>query len=326
MVISRTPLRISFVGGGSDLPSFCNKNMGAVVSTSIDKYMYVSLNVEFDHRMRISYSKTELCAHVDEIEHELVRESMKLLGVANGFEVTSVSDIPAEGTGLGSSSAYTVGLLNCFHKYMGDSYGKKTLAEEASVVEIEKCVKKIGRQDQYAVSYGGLNYIEFHADGEVRVFPIKMNKKTLSALNSRLLVFFTGVTRRANDILVKQSGSIEKDGKKRLIMIEMVDLAKKLYKDLSLGNIDTFGQYLHENWERKKRMYGGISSPVINKTYDDAINAGATGGKILGAGGGGFLLLYVPLKHQKKVISTLSKLRFFPVSFEAAGSKIIYQG
>jgi len=324
MIISRTPLRISFVGGGSDLYAFFRHEPGAVVSTAINKYIYITVNKKFDQQIRASYSVTEIVDSVDELKHELIRESMHLIGHDGGIEITSISDIPSHGTGLGSSSTYTVGLLNALYAYKGQHVGAERLAREACCVEIERCGKPIGKQDQYVAAYGGLQYIQFNPDGSVFVDPIICSRDTKETLQQRLLLLYTGLTRSAEDILVEQSRNAENDESVRQNLRTMVTLARNLRDALVANDLDSFGEILHQGWLKKRAMASGISNPEIDDWYERARKHGAMGGKISGAGGGGFLLLYAPAERHAEIVEALPELRPVPFRFEAQGSKIIY--
>lgn len=324
MIISKTPLRISFVGGGSDIDAFYKREKGAVVSTTIDKYIYITVNKKFDDKIRVSYSITEIVDNVNQLKHNLIRESLNLLNINSGIEITSISDIPAKGTGLGSSSSYTIGLLNALHAYKAEYASAERLAQEACKIEIEILKKPIGKQDQYAVAYGGLNYIQFNPDGSVFVEPIIYKKETKEELEKSLLLFYTGITRFSNKILTEQKRNMETQEEKNEILKQMTKLAQEMKAALSNNDLSQFGELLHKNWMLKKKMAHSISSPQIDHWYNMARSNGATGGKILGAGGGGFLLFYAhPLNH-KKIIKSLSVLRLTPVELEPQGSKIIY--
>jgi D-glycero-alpha-D-manno-heptose-7-phosphate kinase len=326
MIISRTPLRMSFVGGGSDLSSFYEHEIGAVVSTTIDKYMYVTVNKKFDNQIRASYSITEFADKPEEIKHQLIRESLLFLKLTGGIEITSISDIPSKGTGLGSSSTYTVGLLNALHAYKGEFASADRLGREACHIEIEACKSPIGKQDQYAAAFGGLNFIQFNSDGSVFVDPIICLKETKDRLEDNLLMLYTGLTRSTNNILKNQNESTKKSSKKRNILSQMVGLAKDLKKTLEGNNLDDFGKILDANWELKKQMNEEISNEQIDKWYLQAKKAGAIGGKILGAGGGGFLLLYAPKERHEDIKFALPGLKVTNFKFEPEGSKIIYFG
>jgi len=324
MIITRTPLRISFVGGGSDLPAFYEQTPGAVVSTAIDKYIYITVNPKFDHKIRASYSITQIVDTVEELQHELIRESLQLLGIQKGIEIPSISDIPSQGTGLGSSSTYTVGLLNALYAYVGTAAGEERLAKEACCIEIERCGHRIGKQDQYIAAYGGLKYIRFNPDGSVFTDPIIMSPQAKKRMQDNLLLMYTGVTRKANDILTQQSKNILSDTEKRASLQKMVDLAHQLKEALNNNEIDALGELLHANWMEKRQQANGISNGYIDTWYQRARAAGAIGGKLLGAGGGGFLLFYAHQERHPDIIHALPGLRRVPLRFSPQGSKIIF--
>lgn len=324
MIISRTPLRMSFVGGGSDLPSFYRKFGGAVVSTAINKFVYITLNEKFDHRVRVSYSRTEEADSVAEIQHPLVRESMTLLDVQGGIEITSVADIPSKGSGLGSSSAFTVGLLNALHAYSGRYASAEQLAKEACAIEIERCGEPIGKQDQYAAAFGGFNFIEFNRDDSVSVEPILCKRETLVQLQENIIVFYTGISRSASAILKNQQDTVAESESKQEMLQRMTQLARDLKKELQKNNLGNFGEILRENWALKSQMTSEISNDQIDDWYAKGIAAGAEGGKLLGAGAGGFLMFYAPKEKHQAVQSALKALRQIPMRFEPQGSRIIF--
>lgn len=324
MIISRTPLRISFVGGGSDLRSYYHHRPGAVVSTSIDKYIYITVNKKFDNKIRASYSKTENVDTASQIEHPLIRECMKKVGIRGGIEVTSMADIPSEGSGLGSSSSYTVGLLNALYAYLGKHVSAAQLGKEAAEIEIEILKEPIGKQDHYIAAYGGLQYIQFNPDESVFVDPIICLTETKKEFEKRLLLFYTGITRSASAILSVQNKNMVNEKKKRETMEKMVDLTRDMQDALRENKLKIIGKLLHKNWLLKKSMASGISNKEIDDWYNKAMKSGAIGGKILGAGGGGFLLFYVEPEKQAKVISALKDLRHIPFALEPQGSKIIF--
>lgn len=324
MIISRTPLRISFVGGGSDIQSYYKYKGGAVVSTAINKYIYITVNKKFDNRIRVSYSKTENVNQADQIQHPLIRECLKLVGIERGIEVTSMSDIPSEGTGLGSSSSYTVGLLNALYAYKGKYIPAEKLAQDACRIEIEILGDPIGKQDQYIAAYGGLQFIQFFSDGNVDVSPVICSPEIKKRLESQLLLLYTGLTRSSNKILGKQSKNMKKNVQKRDVMERMVNLAYKMQKMLNNNSLKDFGELLDENWLLKRKMAEGVSSEAIDKWYSTAKKNGAEGGKILGAGGGGFLLLYTKKKNRAKILHSLKDLELHDFRFEPQGSKIIF--
>jgi D-glycero-alpha-D-manno-heptose-7-phosphate kinase len=324
MIISRTPLRISFAGGGSDLPVFYREEIGAVVSTTINKYIYITVNPKFDQMIRASYSRTEIVDTVQELQHELIRESLELLNIQGGIEITSISDIPSRGTGLGSSSSYTVGLLNALYAYVGHHAGGERLAREACIIEMDRCDRVMGKQDQYIAAYGGLQFIQFNPDESVYVDPIICKPETRQTLNSRLLMLYTGLTRKSSSILTEQSQNLSSDRHKRSQLRSMVNLAKDLGAALQRNDLDSFGEILHEGWVAKRQLAASISNPQIDEWYQRARAAGAVGRKLLGAGGGGFLLVYAEEEKQEAILRALPELVNVPFNLEAQGSKIIY--
>ena len=324
MIISRTPLRISFAGGGSDLPAFYEHEPGAVVSTTINKYIYITVNPKFDRRIRASYSRTEIVDRVDDLAHDLIREALKTTGIDGAIEITSISDIPSRGTGLGSSSAYTVGLLNALHGHRNHLAGAERLAHEACAIEIERCGKPIGKQDPYIAAYGGLKYITFNTDGSVCVVPILCAPETRRVLHERLLLLYTGITRSADDILRRQTQALRTEPAVRTHVRAMQELAGQMRDALSRDDLDAFAEALHANWVAKRLLADGISTSAIDGWYDAARRCGAIGGKILGAGGGGFLLLYAPHERHADICRALPELRAVPFDFEPFGSRLIY--
>lgn len=324
MIISRTPLRVSFAGGGSDMPVYYRRFGGAVVSTAINQFVYVTVNKKFDHKIRVSYSRTEEARSVERIKHPLVREAMKLLNIHGGIEITSIADIPAKGTGLGSSSSFTVGLLHVLHAYAERYASAEQLARESCIIELERCGEPIGKQDQYAAAFGGLNFIQFNSDDSVSVEPIICNRKILEQLQQYMLVFYTGVTRSASNILKHQQTALVSEKGKQSTMQQMVGLAHQLRRDLQENRLDSFGEIIHEGWRLKKSLAGGISSGLIDECYSKARKAGAIGGKLLGAGAGGFLLFYAPPERHEAISRSLGDLRRVDFQFEAQGSRIIF--
>lgn len=324
MIITRTPLRISFAGGGSDLSAFYEQERGAVVSTAIDKYIYITVNPKFDHKIRASYSITEIVDTAGEVQHELIREALRLLNIRQGIEITSISDIPSQGTGLGSSSSYTVGLLNALYAYKGHMAGAERLAREACYIEIERCSQPIGKQDQYIAAYGGLQYIRFNPDGSIFTDPVICSANTRKKLQSRLLLLYTGLTRRADDILTEQTRETRTNEEKQISLRRMVSLADQLCEALSRDDIDAFGEVLHMGWLEKRKLATNITNSQIDKWYERARAAGAIGGKLLGAGGGGFLLIYADPAHHTDICHALPELRPIPFNFCPQGSKVIY--
>lgn len=323
MVISRTPLRVSFVGGGTDLPGFADAHGGAVVSTAIDKYVHVIVTERFEPSVRVSYSKTEIVDNLDELEHELVREAMRVAGVRRKVEVVTIADVPSHGTGLGSSSAVTVGALNALFAHQGILKSAAELAEDACRIELDVLGKPIGRQDQYASAYGGLQLLRFTAGGAVEATPVVLPDADRRELERSLLMFWTGGERAAGGILDGVSAGLE-DGAKIAALTRMRELALELYEQLgSGGGAAAVGERLHENWELKRTLGEGISTPEIEAWHAQALAAGATGGKLLGAGGAGFLLFFVPRERQADVRAALAALRELPFRFEPRGSRIV---
>jgi len=324
VIITRTPFRISFVGGGTDLPEFYRVEPGAVVSTAINKYMYVVVSRRFTDAIRVSYySRTEIVESTDEIQHPIVRETLKLLGITKGIEIASIADVHA-GSGLGSSSSFTVGLLNALYAYKGILKSAEELAREACHLEIDILGEPIGKQDQYAAAYGGFHYFQFNPDGTVFAEPIIWPKHKRDRLLQNLLLLYSGSIHQASDILKEQKENTRQSDKLDLLK-RLRDMATELRGLLNNGaSPDMFGEVLYKGWMLKKQLASGISTSKIDEYYEKALRAGAVGGKILGAGGGGFLLLYCPKERQPKVRESLGYLRELKFSFEPEGSKIIY--
>lgn len=324
MIISRAPLRMSFAGGGSDLPAYYREFGGAVLSAAINKYVYVNVNQKFDSGIRVGYSKNEEVATVAEIAHPLVRNALEYLKIPGGVEITTIADIPSSGTGLGSSSTFTVGLLHALNEYRGQAIDASALAQGACHIEIDLCGEPIGKQDQYAAAFGGMNFIEFGADESVQVTPIGASVKTMQDLQSHLLVLYTGKTRSASALLQEQSIELGRDSQKQQAMHRMVQLARDLKDELSANRVDSLGEILHEGWMLKKSLVQGISANEIDLWYDTARANGALGGKILGAGAGGFLLLYAPPERHLAILKALPGLKPISVGFDFLGSQIIF--
>ena len=323
MIISRTPLRVSFVGGGSDLEDFYRHEPGAVVTTAIRKYIYITVNPKFDSSIRASYSITEIVDSVDEVRHELIRECLKKRRIDGAIEITSISDIPSQGTGLGSSSSYTVGLLKALYAYGNQHVGAERLAREACEIEIARCGKPIGKQDQYIAAYGGLQYLQFNPDGTVFVEPIVCSSGTRQRLESDLLLLYTGITRSANPILAEQKKNLAARSHRETLR-HIVELARDLRDALTANDLSTFGEILHEGWIVKKAMAEGTTNAQIDHWYACARANGAVGGKITGAGGGGFLLLYAPREDHPRICQALPDLRPVSLRFEPQGTRIVF--
>ena len=323
MIITRTPFRISFVGGGSDMEGFYTHHKGAVISTSINKYMYISSHKFFEEdKIRVKYSKTETVSQSDDLQHPILRTVLKKFGVKGGLEISSIADVPA-GTGLGSSSAFTVGVLHNLHLIRKNPVNKEALAAEARHIEIDLMHEPIGKQDQYGTAVGGLNLIEFEKSGAVTVTPIGTDHEVMSALQQNLLMFYTGDQRSASNILAEQKKNITQENKFNTLK-SMVSLVYDTKQAIDTGNLSDFGKVLHENWILKKQLASGISNPAIDQAYETAMKNGALGGKLLGAGGGGFLLFYCPVNLQQKLIAALKPMRQFDFKFDQDGSKLIH--
>lgn len=322
MIISRTPLRISFAGGGSDLPSYYLKHGGAVLSTTIDKYIYIAVHRYFSsNQSLLKYSQTELVNNNDEIQHPLFRECMKLVDVT-GLDISSMADVPA-GTGLGSSSAFAVSLLNVLHAYKHEAVSAEYLASTACDIEINRLGDPIGKQDQYAAAYGGLNFIQFNYDGSVDVQKVVMNPAVKKQLERNLILIYTGTKHSASAILREQGKEMQRLDKQQ-VMHKMVEMAYELKDVLEHNQIDDFGRILNEGWLLKRSLANSISNPLVDNLYDQGMEAGALGGKLLGAGGAGFVLFYCPEGKQETFRKQMSGYTEMPFKFENYGSKIIY--
>jgi len=324
MIISRTPFRISFVGGGTDLRSFYTEEPGQVISTSIDKYIYVVVKRQIgivEYKYRINWSQIEFRNRVEDIEHPIVREALKFLEIDFPIEITTFADIPA-GTGLGSSSAFAVGLVHALYALKGDMVTKHTLATTAAHIEVERLGRTMGTQDHFASAYGNINVFTFQTNGGVVVEPVFYRPEIPKILEQNLMLFYTRLKRDASEILQSQN---RETPNKRETLQKMKNLVKPLREVLSSGeNLNKIGEILHQGWELKRTLTGEISSDEINNYYLKAREAGSTGGKLLGAGGGGFLLLYVEAQHRQDVIQSLHELYHVPVGLDFGGTRITY--
>ena len=322
MIITRAPFRVSFCGGGSDLPSFYEKYGGCVLSTSIRKYMYLTIhNYFYKNQIVLKYSQTETVDDYEQIKHKYFKQCLKDFGIM-GVEISSMADIPS-GTGLGSSSAFTVALLHLLYTYNGKYVSKYKLAKDACEVEINKLGEPIGKQDQFAAAFGGLKYYEFQPDGFVHVEPIIMSTKSYRTLENNILMFYLGGIHSASDILNEQNKSI-KTSNKAIIQQRMCELTRTLKEELQNNNVDAIGELLDENWMLKKTLASGITNPLIDETYRIAMNAGALGGKLLGAGGAGFMIFYVKPENQDSVRKALSHLREMTFEMDNSGASIVH--
>ena len=323
MIISRTPFRVSFVGGGTDLPSFYSRQPGAVISMAVDRYVYITVNRRFDDTLRLSYSKTEIVDALDDVKHPLFREALRMSGVHSAIEATSVADIPS-GTGLGSSSSFAVGLMHALHAFQGRHKTAEELADDACRLEIDILGEPIGKQDQYAAAFGGLRRYRFNPDDTVFVDPVICSEGVKNRLFENLMFFYVGGTRDAREILQAQSDSTER---KLEHLQRICDLVDRFHDVLIRGSdVRELGELLHESWLSKRELAANVSNSRVDQLYEDARNAGAIGGKLLGAGQSGFLMLFCPTSKQGRVREQLRGLREVPMSFEPEGSKIIYVG
>lgn len=319
MIISKTPLRVSFVGGGTDLPSFYKYNQGMVISSAINKYIYVIVKERYDDLIVLNYTSHEIVEKIQDIKHDLIRECLKKVGISKGIEITTLADIPSTGSGLGSSSTVTVGLLNALYNYKGVSITPERLACEACEIEINVLKKPIGKQDQYIAAYGGVKKIIFNADESVTIEEVLTNPIDRIRLCSNILLHFTKITRNADKILIQQ-----KENNKTEFLIKIANLVPRLEESFNLNKLDELGNLLQINWDLKKELAEGISVPEIEEMITIAKQNGATGYKIAGAGGGGFLMSYVPRDKQDDFRKGMKEYRELPFMFDQFGSRIIF--
>jgi len=322
MIISQTPLRVSFAGGGTDFSRYYREHEGAVVSSAIDKYVYVVVVPRFDELIIVNYTKKETVENVRDLKHELVREAMLRTGVENGVEITTLADVPSEGSGLGSSSTVTVGLLHALYAYKGRLVPAEQLAREACEIEIDICGKPIGKQDQYIAAYGGICQFTFRKDDAVDVKQFRRSPELFHGLSRNIMLFYTGRTRKAGNILSVQD---QRTGVNLEQLHCLKALALRTAEALERLRLWEVGRVLNDGWQLKRQLAEGISSPEIEEMYDLALSAGASGGKICGAGGGGFLLLYCDPAHHKAVRKAMEAYRELPIALDPDGSKIIFQ-
>lgn len=321
MIITQTPYRVSFAGGGTDLPAFYEHEAGAVISVAVNHHMYVTVSPRFDRTTRVAYTKVEIADGIDQIEHTIAREALRMTGLGEHLEITTVGDVPA-GTGMGSSSSLAVGILNALYAYKGQVTSPSALAEKACEIEIDILGKPIGRQDQYAAAYGGVNYIRFNPDHSVDVEPVPTSPQFLDQLEKHIILLYTDRQRDADTILKKQSeGSTDK----MTVLREMRNLAGELRTTMGgSGNLEDFGRILHEGWELKRSLGFGITNKGVDDWYEAARANGALGGKLLGAGGGGFLLVMAPPERHDAIRDALGNPREIPFSIDRRGSRVIY--
>ena len=321
MIIVQTPLRGSLFGGGTDFRSYFLQEGGCVLSYAIDKCIFVTIKKRFDDKLRIGYTQTEMVDSVDEVQHELIREALRKTGIARGVEITTMGDIPSAGSGLGSSSTVTVGALHAMYAYLGEGVTAERLGREACEIEIDTLHKPTGVQDQYIAAFGGLRFMEFTTSSDIHCERVLVDETQIRRLNESLMLFYTGVARKSETILAEQESNIQH---RLTVLRRLKALARTARAELLAGNVDAVGSLLHEAWEAKKQLASGVTNGRINAMYEAARAAGALGGKISGAGGGGFLLVYAPLERREAVRKALCDLRELPYKLEADGSKTIF--
>jgi D-glycero-alpha-D-manno-heptose-7-phosphate kinase len=321
MIITQTPLRIGLLGGGTDLPDYYREHGGRVLNCAIDKYIYVIVKQRFDDDIYLNYSKKEIVSSVGDLEHELVREAMHMTGVTKGVEITTLADIPSAGSGLGSSSAVTVGLLHALFAYQGRQVSAEELAERACTIEIDRCGKPIGKQDQYIAAFGGIRDIRLGPGEAVVAEELGLSSAERRALQQNILLFYTGITRRADSILAEQNTNIKAT---RPELDRLRELAGYAADRLLHGDVDAVGSALREGWEAKRKLASGVSNSHIDRMVTRALDAGASGVKLTGAGGGGFLLVICPMERQRAVRDCLADLQELPVKLDRFGSRVMF--
>ena len=321
MIITQTPLRIGLLGGGTDLPDYYREHGGRVLNCAIDKYIYVIVKQRFDDQIYVNYSQKEIVSRVEDLEHELVREAMQMTGVTKGVEITTLADVPSAGSGLGSSSAVTVGLLHALLAYQGRQVSAEELAQRACVIEIERCGKPIGKQDQYIAALGGIRDIRFGPGEKVVSEELGLSAAERRALQRQIMLFYTGITRSANSILAEQNANIA-------LTCPQLDLLRDLagfaVDRLGGGDVDVIGPAIRESWEAKRKLASGVSNDRIDVAVSRALDAGAVGAKLTGAGGGGFMLIICPVEQQRAVRDSLADLKELPVKLDSLGSRVVF--
>jgi D-glycero-alpha-D-manno-heptose-7-phosphate kinase len=320
MIMTQTPLRIGLLGGGTDLPDYYTAHGGRVLNCAIDKYIYVIVKERFDSDIYVNYSKKEIVSKVEDLEHELVREAMLMTGVDNGVEITTLADIPSAGSGLGSSSAVTVGLLHALHAYQGRQVTAGELAESACHIEIERCGKPIGKQDQYIAAFGGIRDLKFGPGDAVVADEVRLAPAERRALQQQIMLFYTGITRSANPILAEQNANVESTRPQLDLLRDLAGLAADR---LRCGDVEAIGPAVRESWEAKRKLASGVSNEQIDAAIGAALDAGAAGVKLTGAGGGGFLLVLCPMERQRMVRDSLRPMRELPIKLDRLGSRIV---
>ena len=320
MIITQTPLRIGLLGGGTDLPAYYREHGGRVLNCAIDKYVYVIVKQRFDDEIYVNYSKKEIVSRVEDLEHELVRAAMLMTGVRKGVEITTLADIPSAGSGLGSSSAVTVGLLHALFAYRGRQVSAEELAERACYIEIEQCGKPIGKQDQYIAALGGIRDIRFGPGDEVIAEEVALSPSERRALQRQIMLFYTGVTRSADSILAEQNANIAATRPQLNLLRDLAGFAVDRLRD---GDVDAIGSAVRESWEAKRKLASGVSNDRVDRAVSQALEAGASGAKLTGAGGGGFLLVICPVEQQRAVRQSLADMRELPVKLDHLGSRVV---
>jgi D-glycero-alpha-D-manno-heptose-7-phosphate kinase len=321
MIISKTPLRISLIGGGTDINDFYKNNLGQVISTSIDKYIYIIVKERFDNQIVLHYTDNEIVEDVNEIRHELIREALKIVGITKGIEIITLADIPSKGTGLGSSSSLTVGLLNALYTYVGNPVTQEKLAMDACKIEIDILKKPIGKQDQYIAAYGGLRKFTFLADETVKIKKFNLTGNERRKLGSNIILYYTNITRDANLILADQKRNIPLKNKELLFMSDLVPILENAIEQFRFEEV---GNVLRKSWEVKKLLTENITNEIIDNMVNTALGSGATGCKIAGAGGGGFLLSFVPREKQDNFRKSMSEYKELPFMLDPFGTRIIF--
>ncbi|MDU0313010.1 hypothetical protein RKE38_04865 [Phycicoccus sp. M110.8] len=320
MIITQTPLRVGLVGGGTDLPDFYREHGGRVLNAAIDKYVYVVVKQRFDDDVYVNYSAKEVVSRVEDLQHELVREAMHMTGVRGGVEITTLADIPSAGSGLGSSSAVTVGLLHALFAYKGRQVTAEELADRACAIEIDRCRKPIGKQDQYAAAYGGICDLHFGPGDRVVVDQLDLASPVRRQVQDELLLFYTGTTRKADNILGEQKANI---GDRIAQLVQLRELAAEASAGLREGDVDALGVALNKSWAAKRELASGVSNSQIDEAVESALAGGATGAKVTGAGGGGFLLVVCPLERQRAVRERLAAMKELPIKIDPFGSRVV---
>jgi Predicted kinase related to galactokinase and mevalonate kinase len=320
VIITQTPLRVGLVGGGTDLPSYYRQHGGRVLNAAIDKYVYVVVKQRFDDDIYLNYSRKEIVSQVEDVEHDLVREAMHMAGVRGGVEITTLADIPSAGSGLGSSSSVTVGLLQALFTYQGCQLSAHELAERACTIEIDRCGKPIGKQDQYVAAYGGICDLSFGPGDAVHAEQIRLLPAQHRSFQDQLMLFYTGITRTADTILGEQKANIPD----RLAQLQQLkDLAAEAVAGVRAGRPEVVGMALGRSWEAKRQLAQGVSNGALDEAVESAMSSGATGAKVTGAGGGGFILVMCPVEHQESVRTALSPMKDLPISVDPYGSRVI---